>query len=509
MKKVILYSFCVLAGLAGGCKKDNYPGAVLSPYIAIYDVRNLYKGSDVTLTPDNMGGAEDITAMVVSDHSGSNLPEGLLVVQDARRLSQLRGISIPLGADAATFVPGDSVTIKVSGAVLKKVNGILEITGIKKEAITRVSSGNSIALNRVPASKILTNPDAYESVLSVIVKGGFDPLPKAGETLAGSKILNDGFGNITLRTDEKAAFAGQAMVANANYTGISFNTTATDSTGVAVPEFRIRTGNDIKLLGTTISVAPVVISGFMSDVKGSDGNYEYVQLLATQDIDFSKTPYAVVVTNNANASTPSGYPSKGWATGDMRTFKFSLTSGKAAKGTFFYVGGSGKTINGSGSTSMASSNWIRAFNYTTTNGDDFGTKTGGLFANSGNASGVAVFNSNIVTVDSEPVDVLFVATGGSLYTASPVPAGYKITNTDFYDKIDPITLKTQPYYQNGSNTLSLSYYTADVGYWNNMAGEYNVTLGKWTKARTQTGIVLSKTSAISEIEGDAATKLKF
>src|SRR3954469_16584256 len=90
MKRIFFYSFMLL--LIWGCKKDNYPGGQVSPYIAIYDIRNLYKGTDVTLTTDNMLGSEKIAAMVVSDHSGGNLPAGLLVVQDNRRL-QLRGIS--------------------------------------------------------------------------------------------------------------------------------------------------------------------------------------------------------------------------------------------------------------------------------------------------------------------------------------------------------------------------------------------------------------------------------
>ncbi len=97
--------------------------------------------------------------------------------------------------------------------------------------------------------------------------------------------------------------------------------------GQLIPQFRIRTGNDVVELSSEIHVAPVLITGFMSDVAGGDGNYEYVQLMATTDIDFAKTPYAVVVTNNANASTPTGYPTNGWATGNMRTYKMSLSQG--------------------------------------------------------------------------------------------------------------------------------------------------------------------------------------
>lgn len=506
MKKLVYAFALLLACMAGSCKKDNYPGGVISPYIAIYDVRSLYKGHDVPLSTDNLAGSSKITAMVVSDHTAGNLPAGLLVVQDGRRLSQLRGISIPIGDAAASYHPGDSVTVNVVGGVLKRVNGILQITNLTKDAVTKISSGNPIAVNRVPINQILANPDNFESVLSVIVKGGFDPLPSPTDVLSGNKTLNDGFGNLNLHTETAASFANNPLPASANFYGIVFN--QVDSSGNLLPQFRIRQATDVVVLSATVEVAPVIITGFMSDLKGSDGNYEYVQLMATRDIDFSVTNYAVVITNNANASTPTGYPAKGWATGDMRTFKFSLTSGKAAKGTFFYVGGAGQMINGSGSTSMASSNWIRSFNYTTQNGDDFGTKTTGLLANSGNASGIAVFDSKTVTVDSRPVDVIFISSGGSLYTAGPPVQGYKITNTDFYDVKNPITLEDQPYFKSGANTLNVSYLTADLGYFNMLGGVYSPTLGRWTTARVQNALLLTKTSPVSMIEGTGATTLK-
>lgn len=88
----------------------------------------------------------------------------------------------------------------------------------------------------------------------------------------------------------------------------------------------------------------------MSDVKGGDGNYEYMQFMATRNIDFSEENFSVVVTNNAGASIPTGFPSKGWATGaaatkgNARTFKFNLTSGTVAKGEFFYVGGAANKL---------------------------------------------------------------------------------------------------------------------------------------------------------------------
>jgi hypothetical protein len=503
-KYYILYLLSVT--LLWGCKKDNYPGGRISPFIALYDIRNLYKGEDVTLTMDNMFGSNTIAAMVVSDHSGGNLPGGLLVVQDSRRLWQLRGISIPLGADAAAFVPGDSVHINVEGAVLTRVDGLLQLTNITKDAITKISSGNPIPVNRVPINLILDNPEKFESTLLAVVKGGFNPLPSPADVLAGQKTLNDGFGNLTLYTDAKASFATHSLPVLANFFGIVFNSNGQD--GQLIPRLHLRTADDVVVLSSELETASVLITGYIADVKGGDGNYEYVQLMATKDINFAQSPYALVVTNNANASAPTGYPAKGWATGNMRTYKFNLYQGTVKKGEFFYVGGAGKQINGSGSTSMAGSKWIRAFNYVNVDGDGFGAKTGGLFANSGNASGVAVFADSVVDVNSKPVDVIWIGTGGSLFTPGPPAMGYKIANTDFYDIKNPITLEEQPYYRSGSNTLAFVYNTpADQGFYNMLGGEYNTTLGRWTTARSQNVLLLTKQSPISEIEGEGATKI--
>lgn len=506
MKKTILFSLLLsyTMVLLMGCKKTNYPGGEIAPFIALFDIRDMYRGSDVTLTKENMFGSENISCIVVSDHAGGNLPQGLLIVQDQRRLGQLRGIAIPIGAEAAKYVSGDSVIIKVAGKTVTKVNGMLQITGVQPGDITKVSSGNAIAPNRIPSNKILEDPEKYECTLVAIVKGGFDPLPGPHDVLAGTRKLNDGFGDLPFIVDATATFANDAVPVLANYYCIVINKPGIGEKPVT--ELRMRKSDDIVLLSAVVEIAPAIITGFMSDVKGGDGNYEYVQLLATRDIDFAETPFSVVVTNNANASLPTGAPAQGWATGNMRSYKLSLFEGYAVKGTFFYVGGAGKMINGSGSTSMASSNWIRAFNYTASDGDGFGAKTGGLMANSGNAFGIAVFSDSAVDVNSKPVDVIWISNGGALFEAPS--KGYRITNTDWYDVKDPLTLEEQPYYRAGNNTLCLTYNTSDQGYFNMLGGEYNSALGRWKKARIQNNVLLTKTSVLTEIEGEGATKLQ-
>lgn len=506
MKNNIFYSILLLSFVAvAGCKKDgNYPGGVVSPYVAIYDVKDQYKGADLTLTSSTLFGSSKITGVVVSDHSGKNLPSGLLVIQDRRRLNELRGISINIGTDAEKYVPGDSVVVNVEGGVLTRENGILQIKGLTNSNITKVSSNNPIPANRVPASSVLANPDKYESTLIVAVKAGFNPLPAQGDVLKGDKLMNDGFGDLTLHTEANATFANVAAPFLANFYGIVFNTQAS---GKLTPQLRMRTANDRVVLSSSINLTPIIISGFISDVSGGDGNYEYIQFIATRDIDFAATPFSVVVTNNANASVPTGYPANGWATGNMRTYKINITSGTAKKGTLFYVGGTNKLINGASSTNISSANWVRTLNYTTTAGDGFGAATSGLFANSGNASGLAVFAGTNVTATSVPVDVLFVSNGGSLYTTTPTPMGYRICSNDWYDEVNPITLQEQPFYLSGSNTIMMTYTTADLGYFYKMGGEYNITLGRWMKARTQTNVLLTKSSTLADIEGDGVTKI--
>jgi hypothetical protein len=524
MKKIINYVILLSAVLIWtGCEHDDaYSGGESSPYISNFDLRKMYKGTEVTLSTSNMRGASSVRGVVISDHSGNNLPAGLLILQNTRTVGtvdSLRGIAIAIGQDAASYVPGDSVHVKIEGGVLKRQDGILQVTGLTSSSVTKIVSGRTIPVNRIPSSAILARPSDFESTLVALVKVGFDPVAAPADTYKGDKVINDGFDDFTLHTEPTASFANASgLNFNANYYGIVFNTV--DPSGKLKPHHRIRTIRDVIPLSSTPEIAAIIISGYMADAEGGDGNYEYMQFLATRDINFAITPYSVVVTSNAGGSSPTTvFPVKGWATGmdavtgaglTARTYKFNLTSGTAAKGTYFYVGGSSKLINGPNSTSIAAGKWIRSKNYSTAtpagepagNGDGFGLYTSGLFANSGNASGFAVFEGTNVNVNSAPIDVIFIGDGGSIYNGSTV--GYRIANNDFYDKIDPISLQPQPFFKSGTNTLKFSYQTpSDQGFWNMLSGVYNADLGKWVKARTQTNLDLSKTSALSAIEGPA------
>ena len=508
MKQVLSYTIIAMVIFSfANCKKTgygNYPGGEVSHYISTYDIRTMYKGQDLILSKENMLGSTSLAVVVISNHTGNNLPENLLIVQDNRRLNQLRGISIDLGPEAKNYIPGDSVIIDIQGTLLTRKNGILQLSGITTSDINKVSTV-TVTPVIVQAASIVANPERYESTLVAVVDGSFIPLPQVGETLSGNKTVNDGTGNVTLHTETDATFANQSLYGRANYYGISLNIEGAN--GTLIPQVLPRIKEDIILLSSDISIAPLVISGYVSDAPGTDNNYEYIQLLAVQDINFTITPFSVVTTNNAGGSTPTGLPKDGWATGGLRTYKFNLTSGGAAKGTFIYVGTSNKLINGSSSTSIASANWIRSFNYGTTNGDGFGTRTTNLLANSGNAFGIAVFKGTTVTLNTEPIDVIFIGSGGSLYDPLQPQYGYKITNNDLYKTVDLITLTPQPFYRSGNNTFNYPYNQSDLGFFNQLGGKYNTTMARWTQQRVQKALLMTKASPLSFIQDSLSTKL--
>lgn len=501
MKKLftILFAASLLIQL-GSCTKDegNYPGGTVSPYISIMDLKNLYKGQQLALSKEVLLGSEYLYAVVVSNQQGGNMPEGLVAVQDKRRLSTLRGISLALGADAASYNVGDSVKVKIDKGILTREEGIMQIKGITKADVTVTSTGNNIPYNQVRASDILNNPDNYESTLITLSKATFDPTLPAGTTYAGDKIVNDGFGNISFHTNTTTDYANQALPFMTNLTGVVFGTSA------GTMQIRARKGTDIQVLSSVPpKLARIVVTGFLADPRNNtalgtgDANYEYIQLLATENVDFSKTPFALVTTNNAGANIPTGAPVNGWATGNQRTYKINITEGTVAKGQYFYVG-SRKNVNGGGSAPITDRFWVSRM-VADVAGNDFGNATSNLLANSGNVAGIALFDVLSVDSSSVPVDVIFYGGGGSIFSPGPPTVGYKITNTDYYDIDNTQTFARQPFYSQGSNTGKFGFPTAEN--FAQLGGTYNVTTKRWTNARALKSIPLLSNGSIGDVEG--------
>lgn len=165
----------------------------------------------------------------------------------------------------------------------------------------------------------------------------------------------------------------------------------------------------------------LLISELLPNPNGTDSPFEYVELIATKNIDFSVTPYSVVVCNNGNGTTA------GWIAGGSITYGFSINTGTVSAGEVVYVGGASMLPTGPK---------IRTINTGTTAGDRFGSaNSSGVIGNGGgNADGVAVFNTSItsLTSSSVPVDAIFFGTGIGSALVNGGADGYQLPVNDRY-----------------------------------------------------------------------------
>lgn len=505
MKKIFFYIILSAVAVLSACKKHDYAEGTLSPISALEEVRNLYKGTDVTLNPENLKGAYQIVGVVISDFSGGNNPEGLMVIQSNRN-KRIRGISIPMGASASTYLPGDSLKINVEGSVLRKVNGSLQLTGITDASIEKISSNNAVAIQSVTTLELNSKPNLYESTLVSVNAASFSPVGSIGETYAGDKNLLSGTNSVTLHTEVNAAYANELLPLTINAKGIVYLSQPDAEPGKV--QLWPRALTDIvdvsdPVIDPVASKYKIIITGFANDVKGSDGNYEYVQMIATTDIDFSKTPFSVITCTNAGAAAPNAgaAPGAGWATGGGRTYKFNLKSGIVRKGEFFYVGGSNKKINGPNSTDISGAKWIRTIAYVTNAGDGLGDKSGGLLPNSGNAGGIALFAGTNIKEETVPMDVVFFGGTGKTTIVDIVNGkGYRVAENDRYSATDA-SGNAQPFFYQGTNTYVITYLDpSDQGDFVKLGGNFDVATKQWITPRAFNHFIMTPTTNLTEIE---------
>lgn len=502
MKKIFKINLLVTGALLlilAACSKQDHQFVIStpSPFMSNLDIRKLYKGSDVTLTKEVMREATVIAGQVTSDHTGKNLPEGLLFVQNSRKVSatidSLRGMAINIGAAAANYLPGDSVHIRIEGGVLKRVNGILQITGIPASNVEKVASGINVIMTPVSAVTMLAKPENFEGLFGVVYNSNFEPNIGV-ERIEGVKTFNEGSGDIQMNVNSTATFKTEFLPYSANVMGLVI------PSATGVPQIWPRIKSDFMATSIVVDPSiplgpnPAIITGYFADPDGTDANYEYIQLMATQDLDFRRTPFSVFTTNNAGASTPTGAPTGGWATGGLRTYKFNITRGTVAKGTFFYVGGY-KVIGGTNSTDISQANWVVSKLYNNLPGDDgVGDVTANLLANSGNAAGMAVFATTNVGLNTVPSDVAFYAGTGNAFASG---VGYAIVDNDFYKRNNGTSF--QPFYRQGTNTDKVGA-NPEAAQFSYLGGVYNATTKTWTTKRSHKTVAVPKTSPLAVIQ---------
>jgi hypothetical protein len=219
----------------------------------------------------------------------------------------------------------------------------------------------------------------------------------------------------------------------------------------------------------------MVISELFINPASTDSCKEYVELLVTQNIDFSLTPYTVIVTNNGTANA------NGWINGGAITYAFAINSGTVAAGNIVYVGGSCMAPAGTK---------LRTINVKYTGGDGgIGSPSAsGVFGNGGtNADGVALFKSAVANITSStvPTDAVFFGTGiGSASVTTTT--GYELPVNDLYS---------------GGKLQGTSFFTSDPASDDILTatGLYNTTTNTWTTPRTFSVTLAAAHTAASSV----------
>ncbi len=221
--------------------------------------------------------------------------------------------------------------------------------------------------------------------------------------------------------------------------------------------------------------AGLVISEILPNPAGTDSPFELIELVATRTINFSATPYTVVVCNNGTANT------SGWVAGGSLSYAFEINSGSVTAGNVVYVGGNSMVTTGT---------VLRSINTGTTNGDGFGNfATGGVIGNGGtNADGIAVFSSPVASITSTtvPADAIFYGSAVGTAVVNAGLDGYQMPYNEHYT---------------GGKLQSTSFLAPDPAsaQYLSAAGAFNPTTGTfttprvWTLSSTQTDLTTNIT----------------
>src|SRR5690606_33870675 len=101
----------------------------LNEATSVYNVRNLYKGADLFLNKENLGGARYTSGIVVSNHENGNFPEGRIAIESVWR-GKIRGLILEVD-DPLKYLAGDSVLVDIEGVKLSRNSGPLTLTGLR------------------------------------------------------------------------------------------------------------------------------------------------------------------------------------------------------------------------------------------------------------------------------------------------------------------------------------------------------------------------------------------
>ncbi len=216
------------ATILTGCLKEdeNFSIGVSNPETSIYTVRNLYKGSDIVLTSEQLSDAKYIKGLVISNSAENNIPENYVVLQNTWR-SKTRGIILDISelknatTSTSQYGFGDSITVNLENLTLSNQDGLLVLKGLKGAGIDVINVGNKVASRPVSIAALVKNFEEYESTF-IDITADLETEPAVGTPLKGSKILAEGDAKLSLYTSDNANFANNPVAPSATFVGIPY-----------------------------------------------------------------------------------------------------------------------------------------------------------------------------------------------------------------------------------------------------------------------------------------------
>lgn len=194
---------CLGAVLFSSCEKDVYHADPLS----LENIKALYKDVDITLPESRISG------VVITDVDNGNHVPGYIVIQN-----QTHGMALELST-ANQYKLGDSVVVDVTGKLLTRYQGWLQIRNVDADKVRKVTTNRSVVARAVSVSNLYNNLDKYENTL-VRVLGDITPAPIVGETYKGLKKLQELSFEVSLFTADGASFANAVLPYNASFQGV-------------------------------------------------------------------------------------------------------------------------------------------------------------------------------------------------------------------------------------------------------------------------------------------------